>query len=366
MFSCDLITIGLKEESSQISNAFNYLSILENHIQGRLQLEENLYESLKNRSGTYKYLKRINFFEQFKIAKSNSLKHPEIISYYYSKDSICSTEYNKISLPDMQVVSRKAGEVSINLQKSSNGTSRDPVRNITSDLTSHQYVVKSGDRGTKYLEYIIDYKRKITLNKFSIVDASIFETTISEVYYYNDNKQKQTISYSLIRNLHKKLLVFDSNVSSRRFYIRFSQINYIDLETENQTIVEQLKQGSNNSFDTTKDENYYYYYEFNIDRIEGSYSLKKKSGIFKLKEEVDLKDLNILEIDIKGVNLENVELLLFLKKIKNSQEIISKFDENNKINIGNYDSGEIIVIINGKENKSYENFYIDSIDIKGS
>lgn len=365
-FSCDLIQIGLSGEDSRIKEAFNYLSVLEKHVKAKAELEENLYESLKNRNSAYKYLNRVNYFERFKINRNDTLKHPELIAYYYSKDSICSTEYNKISLPDMQKVVRKAGEVSICVEDSSKGSSRDPVSNIQSGLTSHQYIVKDQKKGKKYLTYILDYKREITLNRLSIVDASIFEANISEIYYY-ENETKNFIAYSLIRNSYKKLVLFSNKIKARRFYIKFSQVNYLDLEPDQLNTKEKIINGNGSSFEYKKDtETYYYYYEFNIDSIEGSYALKKKSGIFKLEETIPLEGLSSIKVNVRGLNLDKVDCSIYLKQKLGSQETVSKITSDGVSINSAYDIGELIFAINGKEEAEYENFYIDSIDIKGS
>jgi hypothetical protein len=364
-FSCDLIQAGLGREDSRIKDSFNYLSVLENHARVKAQLEEKLYESLKNRNSTYKYLNRINYFESFKISRNDTLKHPGLIAYYYSKDSICSTEYNKISLPDMQKVVRKAGEVSICVEDSSKGFSRDPVSNIRSGLTSHQYIVKDQNKGKKYLTYILDYKREITLNRLSIADASIFEANINEIYYYKNNI-KVFIDYSLIRSSYKKLALFSNKIKARRFYIKFSQINYLDLEQEQLSTKEKIINGNSSSFSQEKDAENYYYYEFNIDSIEGSYALKKKSGIFKLEESIPLEGLSSIKVNVRGLNLDKVDYSIYLKQKLDSQETVSIITSDGASVNSKYDIGELIFTINGKEEAEYENFYIDSIDIKGS
>lgn len=366
-FNYQVIALGLKESEENINNSLEYLSVLEKNIKSKTKLEERLYESLKNRNGRYKYLNRVNYFEQFKISRNDTLKHPELIDYYYSKDDICSTEHNKISLPDMQSVNRTPGIVSICVEESSVGSSKDPVSNVTSNLTSHQYVIKSEDKITAKLTYILDYKRLVTLNRIAITDASLYESSISEIYYKNNDGEKVNISYSLLRNLHKKVLLFDNNISAKRFYIKFTQVNYIDKDNLDLDILEKLSASSNSSFDRRKDDTTYYFYEFNIDKIQGSYSLKKKKGLFVLNKTISLIGLESIQVDVKGLNLDNVNTSLFLKQSKGSQEEVIKADENNTFSVNqSYTNAKLIFIIDGVAGSSYQNFYIDSIDIKGS
>lgn len=350
----------------------SYKRELEESINKEKRLKRLIYENKKKRNEDFVFYKRINTFEQEDLSRINTLKHPEIIGYYFNLGDLCEIENNFIRLPSYNRSEVRIKTIKTKVDESEVSSTNDPIENIKTDNTSYQQIYKCKAKKTTGVDqvFIIEFCNSYNYNEIEITDASFYKTNVKEIYYKNSDEEKVLVSYREIEAGNKRIFILNKNIS-KRLYIKFNQKNYIDLEQTPLTTAERIINANRSSFDFEPDPTYYYYYEINIDRIKVYNRYSKKVGVFKLRESFDVADYTRFKVNLTGISLENLDISIFIEKFfqdgSNTYEEIEKISINESTEIEEKVSKiNVMLILEEKGNELGTSSLIESIDIWAS
>ena len=365
------VVLGLESAESELRNVFDgYKNSVKNFSKLKLRLQKENYlnrKRLKIEEGT---VKRYQSFRQQDLSNVDTLKHPKLIDYYFNKDSLCSVEDGLISLPAISSRMVKIKEASIEGRFSTAGASKEPVENIKTDFSSHQYICRLAAPealGAK-LTYCLEFSKESNFDKITILDASINFAEVSQLFVIVNNNIVD-IDYTAKQVDHKKVLYINDPdiLEAKKIYITFSQSKYIDISQPGSSLRAQIISSSDNSFEIIEDLSTSYIYEFNIDSIVVEQSVHQNIGMFRLSETIDVRGKSLLSVNWKAIfedRFSAIEVFIegtYKDGNLTGTEVIT-VEEYSEINVSRYDSISLILILNA-DNAFYSG-YIESIDIK--
>lgn len=332
-------------------------------------LKKLIYENKKNRLAKENSFKRINSFIPSDLRRVSSLRNPDKIGFYFNLNDLCEVENNYIRLPKFSNFKVELNNIKVSIQDSSKFNSKDAVSKIKTEDTSCQFFFsekKLQPEGVN-LTLILELKSKNIFNEIEITDSSLYSTNITELYYIDSSKNKINIPYVKIIRNNKYLLLLEKT-KAKRIYINFNQKNYYDFDQKRESVKNRIIKAGNSSFESEVDVNSYYLYEINIDKILIKNRQNKKTGVFQLKEIIDLNNKEYISIGLKGIYLEYLDINCFINKTigRNENlhtELIKIENLNQKVDISNANHCEIMFILNEVEGSVY-NSLIESIDIE--
>lgn len=371
-YQCNVIANGIDSSSERISNIFDsYKVSLNTYFDLQKNLEKNLYKTLKIKNTFTTYVERFNNFSQESLANIDTLKHSGLIDYYFNRKSLCSVDYGLISLPKLTEREVYIKEVTVESKFSTIGTSKDPARNVKTNDTSHQYVCfleKQQTYGAK-LTYCIKLNKRTDFNEIEIIDASINKSIIQELFYFNDENEKVDIDFTLIKRSRKSILIINdpTNFTLNKVYISFVQNKHLDIERKKGSLLSQIVNANDSSFEIIEDLGVKYIYEFNIDRIKINRIDYQNIGLFRLNQKISLKNLSRIFIRYNGIFLERLNSVeVFLEGTSYINDIpqreVKKVEDLNSVDVVKYEEGSLLFILNAADSKYTA--YIESIDVR--
>lgn len=361
---CDAIRSGLQSLDSSFNDYYDsYKQISKNYSSIEKRIISKNYESLKSLNSNFLYIRRINDFDDSNFGDLNNFKHPGLIDYYFQRKSLCSVKYGVLRLPILYETKNYINNVIIDYKLSKNFLSEDSIENLKTINTSYSSVYKSNkiEVNGSDLCFIFEFNKKRETNIIKIVDSSIKNTSIKEVFYFNNNN-KVPVEFNLLRTSNESILFLKENVKTKRFYIIFNQKNYVDYEADTSLTKEEIiKKNTNSSFEVKKDETSYYWYEINIDEVSFIKEASKNLGMIKLQETIDttfLDEVYLYALGVSSIPASALEIYV-QGYYGNAEEILGKYSVGEKIEVSKYSKVEIIVILK-------ENVTIKALDIRGT
>jgi len=365
---CEAIKLGLIEFENSFENFYlSYKRSLLSFSASEDFLKKLRFENLKKRKTTYKLYKRINSFKNSNIDSLNDFKHPNIIDYYFSRESFCSVKNDLITLPLFNERNLKIKDIRLDINKSNNFKTNDPLSNLKTEATSCQQILKSESFLTSgsSLCYIFEFSKKSSFNKIEIIDSSINEASVAEMFFYK-NQQKITLSFVKIKKLNKSIFLLNDSYLAKRIYIVFNQFDYVEKSVDEDLSVDSIVLNTPlGSLELVSNKKEYYWYEINIDKVSFKHENFKQTGFIKIDEKIDVADLSRVMIDLKGFNISgNVELYLEREKLFNEKvtSTTTKENLNEIIKIQDCLYLSVYLVLNSNS----EIVRISSIDIKGA
>lgn len=367
---CNTVVLGLSSSESELLNVFEgYKNSLNSFGILKEELKKQNYLNQKKLQNENIFFQRFQSFEQQSLSNIDTLKHPKIIDYYFSRNNLCSVDNGLISLPEKAVRKISLEEIALSTRYSTFGKSEQDPENIKSRYTSHQYICKSKApvvNGAD-LTYCIKLNKKGFFNKIIINDSSINYTTISKLFVL-EGGEKIDIDYTLVNSGRDKILyINDPELKEYKIiYITFNQSKYIDIGTPSEDLKDKVLNGLNTQFDISNEEVLSYVYEFNIDLIEIYQSTYQNIGMFRLNETIDVSSYDLVELSWSGLYLDRLESIeVFFEGVFplgniTGREVVS-VEEYKRIDVSKYNSISLLFILNNKSNYSS---YIKNIDVK--
>lgn len=365
------VIMGLSSIDHELNTILaGYDNLLNSYFDTKLKLEKDLFTSIKKTREKTSLFLRFNNFKNQDLSKTNTLKHPGLIDYYFSRDNLCSTDFGAISLPvlDRNILIPK--DICVEPRFSTIGSSVHSAATIKTEGSSHEYICKVNNvlaNGAK-LTYCLQMSHKTKVNQIRVIDSSISKADLTKIFVIEDG-QETLLEYEIINKGGESICLLKTNESEyKKIYIEFTQHKYIDREVDRLGLRERIVNALDSSFSFQSPDSTKYLYQFNIDKIELQYTLHKKTGLFRLNETLDLANYDKLVISEKALlkdNMDAVETYLEVKELVDGKESFSVISPDNGIFLVNkYISGQLIYILNSGANANTG--YITAIDIKAT
>ena len=361
---CKAIKSGFESLDNSFDNFYNsYKQISKNYNSIERSIKSKNYETLKWLSSNYSFIRRINDFDESNFGDINNFEHPTLIDYYFQRKSLCDVKYGLLTLPLLSEVENYVNNIIINYIKSDNFLSEDLIENIKTLNTSYSAIYKSKEIKPLGADlcFIFEFNKVRKTNLIKIVDSSLKQSSIKEIYYYNSLGVKTNINFNKVEISNETVCLLEEEIKTKRIYIIFNQINYIDYDKDTTLNKEEIiKNNTNSSYEVVKDENSYYWYEINIDKVTFLQRSYKDLGMVKIQETFESKDLEevyIYPLALSSISGEDVEIYIegYYESLK---EIEGPFSPGTKINISKYNNFEVILILKSE-------VLIKALDIRG-
>ena len=364
------IRLGLLESKRNLINVFEgYKNSLNRYFELQKDLDSSLYTGIKKQREYSAFNKRYNNFSEKDLSTIDSLKHPKLIDYYFDRNSVCSTNSGAISLPLLSGRKVNLRNVVVEKRFSTFGKSIQPVNNLRTEATSHEYICKVSKAlpGAK-LTYCLSFNTACVFNKIEILDASIHEAKLTRIFVFDDNNALVDLDYQEIKTALKKVYLIndsDSTQEYKKVYLEFTQNKYIDVAKDEFSFRKRIVDASNSSFVLNETLVNSYVYQFNIDQIQVYNERFKKRGVFRLNKKIDLKNINNLKLKLNGFFLNRLQnTLCFLEGVDyKGNKSIEEIATLQNIDVSKYSEAELFFILESKD--TVNSGYLSSIDIRG-
>lgn len=366
------VLLGLSRVDEELKNVIkSYDSLLEGYFDSKKKLEKDLYSSIKKTRARTSFYLRFNNFKNKDLSATNTLKHPDLIDYYFSRNSLCDTSFGSIGLPILRSNILIPKNVCVESRFSTKGSALQDASTVKTLGSSHEYICKVPEVlvGGAKLTYCLQMSKPAKINQIEITDSSISKSDLTKIFWLEDGFQ-QVISYVVVNKGGKTICLLEETDSEySKVYIEFTQHKYLDRDRDELSTRERLINASGSSFKIVESRELKYFYQFNIDKIELKHNLYKKTGLFRLNENLNLKDyekLSVKESFLLKNQLASAEAYLEVKKLVNGKESISviKRPDTSIFDVKEYESGELLYILDSGVNAT--SGFITEIDIKAT